>query len=381
MVDCDLPVPCTQTVDVTGTALTITNTRGQFGGDAIAGFAVHGVGVFGGAVPPEQGGDSFTTGVQGSATGGIGVLGTSGKSFGVIGSGGAGGVQGSTGSGVAVHGQTGAGTAGVFEVTDESTNPNPALLATTMSLGPATAGRFRIVNPNNRGAALDARTSGGGRAAFFRNEANLPGGDTAVSLCNPGLGVLIETNGTGLHSRSGTDFPAGVFDGDVRVFGTLTATSKFFVMDHPLDPANSYLVHASVESSEQANLYTGNVVLDDAGEAVVELPEWVEALNEDFRYQLTCIGGAAAVYVAREMSQGSFTIGGGAPGMKVSWQLVGRRKDLWAQAHPLVVEEEKPAGDKGLYRHPELFGQGAEKSVLRPSAPEPTSRGEIPSGR
>lgn len=145
------------------------------------------------------------------------------------------------------------------------------------------------------------------------------------------------------------------------------ATNKFFVIDHPLDPANSYLVHGSVESSEQVNLYTGNVVLDDNGEAVVTLPNWVAALNEDFRYQLTPIGGAAAVYVAREVSQGSFTIAGGSPGLKVSWQLVGRRKDTWAQAHPLVVEQEKPAQDKGRYRHPELVGQGADKGISRPA--------------
>jgi trimeric autotransporter adhesin len=46
------------------------------------------------------------------------------------------------------------------------------------------------------------------------------------------------------------------------------------VIDHPLDPANSYLAHASVESSERANLYTGNVTLDDNSEAVVTLPDW-----------------------------------------------------------------------------------------------------------
>jgi len=99
----------------------------------------------------------------------------------------------------------------------------------------------------------------------------------------------------------------------------------------------------------------------------VTLPNWVEALNEDFRYQLTPIGGAAAVHVAQEVSQDRFTIAGGSPGLKVSWQLVGRRKDSWAQAPPLVVEQEKPARDRGLYRHPELVGQGADKGMCRPA--------------
>jgi hypothetical protein len=63
--------------------------------------------------------------------------------------------------------------------------------------------------------------------------------------------------------------------------------------------------------------------------------------------------------------------------MKVSWQLVGVRKDTWAQGHPLVVEEQKPPGDKGFYRHPEMIGQGPEKSVARPS--DPTLVSSLPS--
>ncbi len=38
------------------------------------------------------------------------------------------------------------------------------------------------------------------------------------------------------------------------------------------------------------NIYTGNAILDSAGEAKVSLPGWFEAVNADFRYQLTAIG-------------------------------------------------------------------------------------------
>ena len=42
-----------------------------------------------------------------------------------------------------------------------------------------------------------------------------------------------------------------------------------------------------------------------------------------------------------------FRIAGGLAGMKVSWQLTGIRKDAWTKAHPLVVEQDKPAGRNG----------------------------------
>ncbi len=74
------------------------------------------------------------------------------------------------------------------------------------------------------------------------------------------------------------------------------------------------------------NIYTGNAILDNSGEAVVSLPKWFEALNADFRYQLTAIGAAAPnLHVAQEIANHQFSIGGGAPGMKVSWQVTGVR--------------------------------------------------------
>ena len=41
------------------------------------------------------------------------------------------------------------------------------------------------------------------------------------------------------------------------------------------------------------NVYDGNVELDDKGEAWIQMPDYFEALNREFRYQLTPIGGPA----------------------------------------------------------------------------------------
>jgi hypothetical protein len=156
---------------------------------------------------------------------------------------------------------------------------------------------------------------------------------------------------------------AGYFQGNIDVTGAIYATTKDFKIDHPLDPANKYLVHASVESSEMMNIYTGNVTTDSQGQATVQLPEWFEVLNTDFRYQLTVIGQFAQAIVAREIENNQFEVRTSAPNVKVSWQVTGVRQDAYAKANPLVVEQEKEERLRGYYIHPDLYGAPPEKQI------------------
>jgi hypothetical protein len=157
---------------------------------------------------------------------------------------------------------------------------------------------------------------------------------------------------------------AGFFDGNVEVTGTIQSGNAALVIDHPLDPANKYLQHASVQSSEMMNIYNGAVLLDASGEAWVKLPEWFEALNRDFRYQLTPIGAPAPnLYIAEEVSQGRFKIAGGMPGLKVSWQITGIRHDSYAEQHLVAVEQEKPSYERGYYLHPAAYGLLPSRSI------------------
>ena len=161
------------------------------------------------------------------------------------------------------------------------------------------------------------------------------------------------------------DLPiAGYFDGNVQVNGTLTKNGGSFKIDHPLDPAHKYLYHSFVESPDMMNIYNGNVTLDQNGEAVVTMPRWFNALNREFRYQLTAIGAPGPnLYIAEEVKGNHFKIAGGTSSMKVSWQVTGIRKDAWAEAHRIPVEQDKPEKERGSYLHPELFGQPEEKGV------------------
>lgn len=157
--------------------------------------------------------------------------------------------------------------------------------------------------------------------------------------------------------------------GDMKIVGNMTKSSGTFEIDHPLDPQNKILRHSFVESPDMKNIYDGVAVLDEHGEAVVELPDYFEALNRDYRYKVTSIGRPAPeLYIKDEVRDNRFVIGGGLPGLKVSWQVTGIRKDPFAEAHPIIVEEEKKASDGGTVGAiPFLrFFSGVAKNILLP---------------
>ncbi len=215
--------------------------------------------------------------------------------------------------------------------------------------------------------SFSARTSSGSSKASSSSSArfqNNGAGDGIHSYANASAGpnyaaVYAINTGTssGLYASSSGGF-AAYLDGPVYVSGYLTKAGGGFTIDHPLDPTNKTLTHSFVESPDMMNVYNGNVLLDARGEATVELPEWFEALNRDFRYQLTPIGGPGpSLHVAEEVKGNRFKIAGGSPGLKVSWQVTGIRQDPWANAHRIVVEQAKPADQRGTYLHPEAYGQ------------------------
>jgi len=205
--------------------------------------------------------------------------------------------------------------------------------------------------------------SGGGPGIVVTGGTGIQGGGAGgVFIGGDSLGDGIDVSKA--PGCSGEGCIAGNFMGDVVVRGTLTATTKHFRIDHPLDPANKYLVHASVESSEMKNIYDGMVTLDKAGEAVVQLPNWFDAMNGNVRYQLTAVGAPGpGLYIAQKVSGNRFKIAGGTAGGEVSWQITGVRQDAYAKANPLVPEQEKGVDERGYYLNPELYGAPEEKSV------------------
>jgi trimeric autotransporter adhesin len=221
---------------------------------------------------------------------------------------------------------------------------------------------FGVLAQSVQSQALWAETQGTGSS----NGAG-PDGVHGVAHASAGSGVAginDAAGGIGVYGReTASGSYAGRFDGNVWVNGNLSKNGGSFKIDHPLDPSNKYLYHSFVESPDMKNIYDGVVTLDPNGEAVVPMPDWFGALNRDFRYQLTCLGGFAPVYIAKEMANNQFKIGGGKPGMKISWQVTGIRQDAWANSHRIPVEEAKPKDEHGTYLHPELFGAPETSAV------------------
>ncbi len=141
----------------------------------------------------------------------------------------------------------------------------------------------------------------------------------------------------------------------------LTGTTR---LDHPLDPENQYLSHAFVDSPDMMSVYNGNVTLDANGEVVVEMPAYFQALNRDFRYVLTAVGGPGPnLHIAQKIENNRFKIAGGTPGLEVSWMVTGIRQDPWANENRIPVEEPKPEDERGTYLYPEGYGQPESRGV------------------
>ncbi|MCC7097768.1 MAG: hypothetical protein IT472_11370 [Thermomonas sp.] len=281
-------------------------------------------------------------------------------------------------------------------VASTNSTAGTALLASA----PTTTGANRGVlarTASSNGVGLRAEnnaTSGGGLGNALVAVGNMPSGDTlvveangtgsawAINARSAGSRVLsaeLTTPGTtgsavraSVNSASGKagEFvnvaiggAAASFTGNVSVSGTLSKGGGSFKIDHPLDPANKYLLHSFVESPDMMNVYNGNVVTDANGRATIELPAWFEALNRDFRYQLTVIGSFARAMVSEEVAGNRFAIRTDEPRTKVSWQITGIRHDPWAEHNRIPVELDKAPAEKGRFLHPEAHGQPAAKRI------------------
>ena len=337
------------------------------------------------------------TGVQGEGNGGFGVIGRSnrtgvqGISTGSVGNGVWGdssadtGVLGSTSTGFGVYGNaSSSGGVGVFGKSAgghgvEGSSPNGTAVYGNGILG--------VFGQGNNGGSGVYGNSGTGVGVFGQSNSGDAvygtsasgtgvhgvGSSVGVHGEGSGYGVLAEGSSYGIAAYGSVGIYAaptqgntiaGLFGGNVQINGNLTKSSGSFKIDHPLDPENKYLYHSFVESPDMKNIYDGTATLDEKGEAVVEMPDYFSALNQDFRYQLTAVGAPAPnLYVAQKVKDNHFKIAGGKPGMEVSWQVTGIRHDAYAREHRIAVEEDKGKA-RGLYLYPAGFNQPNEKAIV-----------------
>jgi len=312
-------------------------------------------------------------GVTGVSRDSNGVFGWSTNTWGIRGEGESGGIYAlSWGAGSdAIRGTNTATTGASWGVVGTSASPDGRGVAGFNSAATGTAeGVYgNSSSTGGRGVTGIASATSGTTYGVLGQNSSTNGG-AGVRGQGPYVGVWgAATSTSGLNwgvygATSSSGGYAGYFSGNVQVNGTLSKSSGSFKIDHPLDPMNKYLYHSFVESPDMMNVYNGNVTLDDSGAAWVELPAYFEALNRDFRYQLTPLGGPGPnLYIAQEVQGNRFLIAGGAPGLRVSWQVTGIRQDAYAKANPIVVEVEKPAEERGVLLHPESYGLDRSQSL------------------
>jgi|GEM_PF-1607379 len=157
------------------------------------------------------------------------------------------------------------------------------------------------------------------------------------------------------------------FTKNATIQGSFTVTNRVdkgsgsFLIDHPLDPQNKLLYHSFVESPDAKNLYDGIVSLDARGEATIVLPDYFMALNEKFVYQLKPIGKPQPnLHIKNDILNNAFTITGGEPGGRVSWQVTGNRHDAYFRFDPIIPEVAKSSTtpvNVGELQHSDIYSE------------------------
>lgn len=319
----------------------------------------------------------------------------------------------STGTELTARASANSGTTIGAYVLNYSTSGSAVYGRATATTGTTYGGRFENASSSGKSVSGEASaTTGTAIGGYFKTASSSGYGVMGLATADNGINgggffQTFSTNGDGVFgyayagsgNTTGGSFRNDSTDGK-GVFGSATATSgvnygvygtvssaagfgvysngnmgasglKPFRIDHPLDPQNRYLYHYSAEGPDPLNVYSGNVTTDAQGVAWIQLPDYFEEINKDFRYTLTVIDEGDAFVQAkvwRRIIQNRFAIRTSQPHTDVSWEVKAVRNDLWVRAHGAPVEVAKEGREKGTYQHPELYGKPIEEGLdFRPS--------------
>lgn len=251
-----------------------------------------------------------------------------------------------------------------------STNGSGIVSTTTSSAANASAvfgtnnsvNGFALRGLSLNGVAVRGETNGNSSVAVWGAAA----GTSSAGVVGHGQGIgtsgVLDNatgGGYGIYGYANTVNPsawAGYFAGNVYVTGTVSKAAGTFTIDHPSDPKNKILNHSFVESPDMKNVYDGRGVVGTDGSVTIKLPDYFGDLNENFCYQLTCLGSQISTLTVYEEIKNNEFVVCGSSGQKFCWQVTGNRKDAYARKNPVVVEVEKTGEMKGNYLNPEAFG-------------------------
>lgn len=226
-----------------------------------------------------------------------------------------------------------------------------------------------VTDPNGAtGVIGQAGISGGTGTGVRAENVNPANNDNALEAVTNG-------NGSALFAQGRTT--AATFNGAVQINGdlTVTGTKNGFRIDDPRAPSQRTLTHTPVETDSLTVTYSGNVTTGSDGRATVKLPSYATAIAGDWRYQLTPIGRFGQAIVEREVGAGgSFVVCTEHPRTKVSWSVVGERRDPQARRDAITAVTSKTGKARGRYLDPTLYGKPASRAVSPAIRPTTTYR-------
>jgi hypothetical protein len=140
--------------------------------------------------------------------------------------------------------------------------------------------------------------------------------------------------GSGTAGPCDFAFDGGDDDGPIKILNLTTGTVKTFIIDHPAD-TERYLVHGTLEGPEGGVYYRGTAKLH-AGEAVIELPKYFEALTQKGRRTiiLTNVDGFDTLAIrsqeGEKVKDGRFVVVSSNPTstQAFDWEVKAVRKDV-----------------------------------------------------
>lgn len=230
-----------------------------------------------------------------------------------------------------------------------------------------------VTDPNGAiGVIGQAGISGGTGTGVRAENVNAANTDNALEAVTNGDGYALFAQG-----RTGAP-RAAYFRGAVTIEGdlTVTGTKSGFKIDDPRAPSQRTLTHTPVETDSLQVTYNGNVTTDGSGRATIKLKSYATAIARDWRYQLTPIGQFGQVIVSREVgADGTFQIRSEHPRTKVSWSVIGVRKDPQARQDAIKAVTAKTGSAKGRYLDPTLYGKPASQAVTPGIKPTTTYGG------
>jgi len=115
----------------------------------------------------------------------------------------------------------------------------------------------------------------------------------------------------------------------VQTSSTFQASTKTFVIDHPLD-SQRFLVHGCLEGPEAGVYYRGKGLMKTGKhKTVIKLPEYTSVFK-DFTVHITCVG-FPVLFGASEVENNEFTVYSNIPVQRetyFNWVVYGTRNSI-----------------------------------------------------